>query len=61
MLLVLALLWSITQLPVLSWATGAALLVGRIALGAAEGPGAATASVAAFGWFPPTAADFRRH
>ncbi|WP_433506351.1 MFS transporter [Pseudonocardia halophobica] len=52
-LFTLALLWSVTQLPVLLWATGAALLVGRIALGAAEGPGTAMASVASFGWFPP--------
>jgi MFS family permease len=51
-LLALAVLWSVTQVPVLLSATGAALLISRIALGAAEGPATAMASAGAFEWFP---------
>ncbi|MEV0082818.1 MFS transporter [Saccharopolyspora sp. NPDC050642] len=51
-LLGLAVLWSVTQVPVLLSATGAALLISRIALGAAEGPATAMASAGAFEWFP---------
>lgn len=51
-LLIMVLAWSVTQLPVLVFATGTALLISRIALGAAEGPSTAMASVAAFTWFP---------
>lgn len=48
----LAALWSVTQIPVLVSATFTALLVSRIALGAAEGPATAMASAGAFEWFP---------
>ncbi|GAA4615435.1 MFS transporter [Saccharopolyspora hordei] len=51
-LLGLAVLWSVTQVPVLLSATGAALLISRIALGAAEGPATAMANAGAFEWFP---------
>ncbi|GAA4883264.1 MFS transporter [Saccharopolyspora cebuensis] len=51
-LLALAVLWSVTQVPVLVSATGTALLISRIALGAAEGPATAMASAGAFEWFP---------
>ncbi|MDA3629487.1 MFS transporter [Saccharopolyspora sp. WRP15-2] len=51
-LLGLAVLWSLTQVPVLLSATGAALLMSRIALGAAEGPATAMANAGTFEWFP---------
>src|SRR5699024_1025760 len=51
-LLGLAAMWSVTQVPVLLSATFTALLVSRIALGAAEGPATAMASAGAFEWFP---------
>lgn len=55
-ILVLALLWSVCQLPILLVASFPALLTSRIALGAAEGPGTPMVNYAAHNWFP----DHRR-
>ncbi|REE74979.1 sugar phosphate permease [Rhodococcus wratislaviensis] len=51
-LLALALLWSLVQIPVLLVGTFTALIVSRVLLGAAEGPAGALNNVAVFGWFP---------
>ncbi|UGQ41417.1 MFS transporter [Rhodococcus aetherivorans] len=51
-LLALALLWSLVQIPVLLVGTFTALIVSRVLLGAAEGPASAVNNVAVFGWFP---------
>ncbi|QSE80891.1 MFS transporter [Rhodococcus koreensis] len=51
-LLVMALLWSLVQIPILLVGTFGALLVSRVLLGAAEGPAASLVNVAVFGWFP---------
>lgn len=51
-LLVMALLWSATQLPVVLLTSAGALLFSRISLGAAEGPSGALANNLAFTWFP---------
>ncbi|MDA3642781.1 MFS transporter [Saccharopolyspora indica] len=48
----MALVWALTQLPVVAGAGFAALLVSRIVLGAAEGPAQPVAMHAAFKWFP---------
>lgn len=48
----MALVWGLTQLPVVAGAGFAALLVSRIVLGAAEGPAQPVAMHAAFKWFP---------
>lgn len=51
-LLALALLWSLVQIPVLLVGTFTALIITRVLLGAAEGPASALNNVAVFGWFP---------
>jgi len=51
-LLVMALLWSVTQLPVVMLTSVGALMFSRISLGAAEGPSGALANNLAFTWFP---------
>jgi MFS family permease len=45
-------LWALTSLPVLLASSFGALLVSRVALGAAEGPGTPLAHSAAYTWFP---------
>ncbi|WP_239092112.1 MFS transporter [Streptomyces sp. SID14478] len=53
LLLILALLWSAAQLPMLAGAAGfGALVATRILLGAAEGPAAPVAMHHVHGWFP---------
>ncbi len=52
-LLALALLWSVAQVPILIVPAVATLFTSRIALGAAEGPAAAVATHGVFQWFPP--------
>ncbi|MFD3565390.1 MFS transporter [Streptomyces sp. NPDC058686] len=53
LLLVLALLWSVAQLPMLWGAAGfGTLLATRVLLGAAEGPAAPVAMHHVHGWFP---------
>ncbi|MFC7986136.1 MFS transporter [Streptomyces sp. NPDC057336] len=52
MLLVMAALWAVAQLPALV-ATVPALVVGRLMLGAAEGPAASMSMHTLYGWFPP--------
>ncbi|MFI5659967.1 MFS transporter [Streptomyces sp. NPDC051684] len=47
-----AVLWSLAQLPFAFSAGFAVLLLTRVALGAAEGPGVPPAMAAAFSWFP---------
>ncbi|QSE92459.1 MFS transporter [Rhodococcus pseudokoreensis] len=51
-LLAMALLWSLVQIPILLVGTFGALIVSRVLLGAAEGPASSLANVAVFGWFP---------
>lgn len=51
-LLVMALLWSLVQIPVLLVGTFTALIISRMLLGAAEGPAASFQNIAVFGWFP---------
>ena len=51
-LFTLAILWSLTALPVLITASFGALLVSRIALGAAEGPATPVAHAFTYTWFP---------
>ncbi|MEE2061995.1 MFS transporter [Rhodococcus artemisiae] len=51
-LLGMALLWSLVQIPVLLVGTFTALIISRVLLGAAEGPAGALNNVAVFGWFP---------
>ncbi len=51
-LIVLAILWSVTQLPVLLVASFGSLLFSRIGLGAAEGPFNPVANNVAYSWFP---------
>lgn len=53
-LLVLALLWSVFQLPVAVITSVPLLLVCRIGLGAAEGPATPLVVHTAHDWFPPT-------
>lgn len=52
-LLVIAVLWSIFQLPILLGLGAAGLLVSRIGLGASEGPTASLVVHTAHDWFPP--------
>ncbi|MFC7882666.1 MFS transporter [Streptomyces sp. NPDC057376] len=52
MLLVMAALWAVAQLPALM-ATVPALVAGRLMLGAAEGPAASMSMHTLYGWFPP--------
>lgn len=52
-LLALALLWSLSQVPLLAVASTATLFASRIALGATEGPAAAVATHGVYQWFPP--------
>jgi MFS family permease len=52
-LLILALIWSATTLPLLLSATFATLVACRMALGLAEGPGAALMHTAAYSWHAP--------
>ena len=53
LLLVMALLWSAAQLPLLASNAGFALLIGtRVLLGAAEGPAFPVATHTLFSWFP---------
>ncbi|MBM4669419.1 MFS transporter [Rhodococcus hoagii] len=57
-LLTMALLWSLVQIPILLVGTFGALIVSRILLGAAEGPAASLVNVAVFGWFPKSKRGF---
>jgi MFS family permease len=50
--LILALLWSVVQLPLLVAASVTTLFASRIALGATEGPAAAVGTHAVLQWFP---------
>lgn len=52
-LLVIAIAWSVCQLPIIIPMGVTGLLVGRIALGAAEGPTSSLAVHTAHDWFPP--------
>jgi MFS family permease len=52
LLLAMAALWAVAQLPVLV-ATVPALIAGRLLLGAAEGPAASMSMHALYAWFPP--------
>ncbi|MDX2648109.1 MFS transporter [Streptomyces sp. PA03-1a] len=52
LLLVMALLWSVAQLPMALGAGMAALMASRIVLGAAEGPAFPVAQHSALSWFP---------
>jgi MFS family permease len=52
MLLVMAALWAVAQLPALA-ATVPALIAGRLLLGAAEGPAASMSMHTLYAWFPP--------
>ncbi|MEU8467995.1 MFS transporter [Streptomyces sp. NPDC029006] len=52
LLLVMALLWSVAQLPMALGAGRAALVASRIVLGAAEGPAFPVAQHSALSWFP---------
>lgn len=54
LLIGLAVLWSLTQLPIVVFATSGVLLAGRVVLGAAEGPALPLANSVAFSWFPPS-------
>ncbi|SOE92643.1 Sugar phosphate permease [Burkholderia sp. D7] len=54
-LVVLVLFWSVSQLPILLWATPAALLTSRILLGAGEGPTYIMAIHSLYKWFPEKA------
>lgn len=56
-LLVMSVVWALTQLPVIFFASVATLLVSRTVLGAAEGPANPLAVNAAQKWFP----DHRRN
>ncbi|MGD6741718.1 MFS transporter [Streptomyces sp. BH106] len=49
-----AVLWSLAQLPFVFSAGLAVLLLARVVLGAAEGPGVPLAMATAFSWFPAT-------
>lgn len=51
-ILTLALLWAVFQVPILVAASYPVLLISRIALGAAEGPGTPMVNYAAHNWFP---------
>ncbi|QYB06899.1 MFS transporter [Rhodococcus sp. USK10] len=51
-LLAMALLWSLVQIPILLVGTFGALIISRVLLGAAEGPASSLSNVAVFGWFP---------
>lgn len=51
-LMLLAAIWSVTQLPVFFSSSVAVLVVCRILLGAGEGPGLPTALHACYNWFP---------
>lgn len=51
-LLAMAVLWTLVQIPVLLVGTFTALIISRVLLGAAEGPAASLNNVAVFGWFP---------
>ncbi|MEU3003310.1 MFS transporter [Streptomyces sp. NPDC007020] len=53
LLFVMTLLWAVAQLPVLIVASVPTLLIGRILLGAAEGPAASMSMHALYKWFPP--------
>ncbi|MDN3248728.1 MFS transporter [Streptomyces mutabilis] len=52
MLLVMAALWAVAQLPALA-ASVPALIAGRLLLGAAEGPAASMSMHTLYAWFPP--------
>lgn len=51
--LVLGVIWALTQLPILFGGGAAALLITRVILGGAEGPGTPMALTSAHGWFRP--------
>jgi MFS family permease len=51
LLLIMAVLWSVAQIPILLSATFAVLFVSRVALGAAEGPAYPVATHALHKWF----------
>jgi MFS family permease len=54
LLAVLALVWSLAQLPIVIPAAGYGVLIAtRVLLGAGEGPAAPLAAHTAFGWVPP--------
>ncbi|WP_026926777.1 MFS transporter [Granulicoccus phenolivorans] len=52
-LLVMGVVWAVTQVPMLLGGGAAVLLVTRIILGGAEGPATAMSLTSAHGWFPP--------
>ncbi|MER5630533.1 MFS transporter [Streptomyces nitrosporeus] len=52
LLLVMAALWAVAQLPVVLMATVPALVAGRVLLGAAEGPAPSMSMHALYKWFP---------
>ncbi|WP_019447625.1 MFS transporter [Cupriavidus sp. BIS7] len=52
LLLGMALVWSVVQLPVIFAASATALLVGRVLLGAGEGPAFPVSVHALYKWFP---------
>ncbi|MGX1128547.1 sugar phosphate permease [Streptomyces glaucescens] len=53
LLVTMAALWAVAQLPVLFVASVPALVAGRVLLGAAEGPAASMSMHALYKWFPP--------
>ncbi|MFF0511880.1 MFS transporter [Streptomyces sp. NPDC004250] len=52
LLLAMAVLWAVAQLPVLFVASVPSLVAGRVLLGAAEGPAASMSMHALYKWFP---------
>jgi len=61
-LLVMGLVWALTQFPMLGNVGFAAVVACRIALGAGEGPAAPVALHSAYKWFPnASCAHYRRH
>ncbi|MGV9279360.1 MFS transporter [Streptomyces sp. NPDC003730] len=52
LLFTMAVVWAVAQLPVLLVASVPALVVGRVLLGAAEGPAASMSMHALYKWFP---------
>lgn len=53
LLFVMTVVWAVAQLPVLVVASVPTLMLGRILLGAAEGPAASMSMHALYKWFPP--------
>src|SRR6478752_4592441 len=51
-LLILALIWALSQFPMVGTVSFTTLLICRVILGAGEGPAAAVATHAIYKWFP---------